>query len=86
MDKTEIIFIGTPTVTSNISTNFTCEIAGSLIKSSSTVKNVGVNFDSTLFFQSHINSITKSAFFHLCRIDKLCPFISTKDAETVITL
>jgi len=84
MDKTEIIFIGTPSLTSNISTNFTCEIAGSHIKTSNTVKNLGVIIDSTLSFQSHITSITKSAFFHLRRIAQLRPFISNRDAETVI--
>jgi len=83
MDKTEI-FIWTPSLTSNIPTNFTCEIAGSHIKSSSNVKNLGVIFDSSLSFQSHINSITKLAFFHLRRIAQLHPFISIKDAETVI--
>lgn len=84
MDKTEIIFIGTPSLTTNISSNFTCEIAGSHIKISNTVKNLGVIIDSTLSFQSHINSLAKSAFFHLRRIAQLRPFISTKDAETVI--
>ncbi|KAI2646354.1 putative RNA-directed DNA polymerase from transposon BS [Labeo rohita] len=84
MDKTEIIFIGTPALTSNISTSFTCEIAGSHIKTSTSVKNLGVILDSTLSFQSHIKSVTKSAFFHLRRIAQLRPFISTKDAETVI--
>lgn len=84
MDKTETIFIGTPALTSNIPTSYSCEIAGLHIKTSTSVKNVGVIFDSTLSFQSHIKSVTKSAFFHLRRISQLRPFISSKDAETVI--
>lgn len=40
-------------------------------------------FDSSLTFETHINSITRSAFFHVRRIAKLCPFISFKDAEMV---
>ena len=84
MDKTEIIFTGPPSLNNKIPTNFTCEIAGSLIKPSSTIKNLGVIFDSNLSFHSHINSITKLAFFHLRRIAQLRPFNSISDAETVI--
>ncbi len=41
-------------------------------------------FDPSLSFQSHINSISKLAFFHLRLIVQLRPFISTNDAETLI--
>lgn len=84
MDKTKIIITGTPLLTSKIPTDFACDIAGALIKPSSTVKNLGVILDSSLTFETHINSITKPAFFHLHHIAKLRPFISFKDAETVI--
>jgi len=77
LDKTEIIFTGSPSLTCKIPTNFTCEIAGSHMKPSSTVKNLGIIFDSSLSFLTHFNSITKSAFFHLHRI-------SINGAETVI--
>ncbi len=48
MDKTEAIFIGTPSLTSNSPINFTCEIAGSYIKPSRTVKIFVVIFGSSL--------------------------------------
>jgi len=75
MDKTEIIIIGTPTLT---------KVLADLLAISSIVRNLGVMFDSSLSFQSHINSLTKSAFFHLRRIVQLRPFISANDAKTLI--
>ncbi len=41
-------------------------------------------FDSSLSFQSHIHSLTKSALFHLRRIVQLHPFISANGAVTLI--
>ncbi|XP_073677283.1 uncharacterized protein [Garra rufa] len=84
MVRTGAEVVGEEALTSNISTSFSCEIAGSHIKTSTSVKNLGVIFDSTLSFQSHIKSITKSAFYHLRCIAQLRPFISNKDAETVV--
>ncbi|KAF7646093.1 hypothetical protein LDENG_00193770, partial [Lucifuga dentata] len=37
-----------------------------------------------LTFQSHIKSITKTAFFQLSNIAKIRPILSLRDAETVI--
>ncbi len=84
MDKIKIIIVGTPSLTRSIPNDFSSEIAGTPIRSSCTVKNLGVIFDSSLSFQAHINSVTKSAFFQLRRIAKLRRFISFKDAETII--
>jgi len=70
MDKRSFL-TGNPSLTSNISTDFTCENVGIHIKPSSTVKNVGVISDSSLSFQAQINSITKCVFFHQRRIPQL---------------
>lgn len=85
MEKTEIIIItGTPALTTKVPADFTCDITGTLITPSSIVRNLGVMFEPSLSFQYHINSLSKLAFFHLRRIVQLRPFISTKDAETLI--
>ncbi len=65
MDKTEIIIIGIPSLTIKVPADFTCDITGTLIAPSSTVRNLGVMFDPSLSFLSHINSLSKLAFFHL---------------------
>lgn len=47
-------------------------------------RNLGVIFDSSLTFQSHISYITKTAFYHLCNIACLRPTVRTKDTDTLI--
>ncbi len=54
------------------------------VDSSSSVRNLGVLFDSNLSFDSHISSICKTAFFHLKNISKLRPMLSMSNAEILI--
>ncbi len=56
----------------------------SVNSSSSSVRNLGVLFDSNLSFESHVSSICKTAFFHLKNISKLRPMLSTSNAEILI--
>ncbi len=48
---------------------------GCSLDSSSSVRNLGVLFDSNLSFDSHVSSICKTAFFHLKYISKLRPIV-----------
>ena len=48
------------------------------------VTSLGVILDSDLNFNSHINKVTKTAFFHLRNIAKVRPFINQNDAEKLI--
>ncbi len=57
---------------------------GCSVNSSSSVRNLGVLFDSNLSFESHVSSICKTAFFHLKNISKLRPMLSTSNAEILI--
>ncbi len=54
------------------------------LNSSSSVRNLGVIFDSNLSFDSHISSICKTEFFHLKNISKLRPILSMSNAEMLI--
>ncbi len=50
---------------------------GCSLDSSSSVRNLGVLFDSNLYFDSHVSSICKTAFFfHLKNISKFRPMLS----------
>ncbi len=60
------------------------QLALGLYSSSSSVRNLGVLFDSNLSFESHVSSICKTAFFHLKNISKLRPMLSTSNAEILI--
>ena len=48
-----------------------------IISQSSTVKNLGVTFDSTLSFDQHIIDMTKITFYHLHNIAKIRSFLFT---------
>lgn len=63
---------------------FTLNIDDSPVHPTPVVKNLGITFDSTLSFDHHIKSLTKTAFFHLRNIARLRPFLSISDAETLV--
>ncbi len=82
-EKTEVLIIGPKTPTSN-NLEHCLTLDGCSVDSSSSVRNLGVLFDSNLSFDSHVSSICKTAFFHLKNISKLRPMISMSNAEILI--
>ena len=62
----------------------TLQFGNDIIKPSESVKNIGVIFDSTLSMVPHVNSICKTAFYHLRNIAKIRKFLSAKTTETLI--
>ncbi|XP_010776898.1 uncharacterized protein [Notothenia coriiceps] len=59
-------------------------IDGCSISPSTEVRNLGVILDTTLSFQAHIKSVTKSAFYHLKNIARIQPSLSDSVAETLV--
>ena len=59
-------------------------VDGCSICPASEVRNLGVIFDPSLSFQSHIKSVTKSAFHHLKNISRLRSSLSDSVTETLI--
>ncbi|KAF7647277.1 hypothetical protein LDENG_00174860 [Lucifuga dentata] len=82
-NKTELL-VDRPAKYGHLFENLSVNIDNYIIPESSTIKNLGVIFDSRLTFQPHIKSITKTAFFHLSNIAKIRPILSLRDAETLI--
>ncbi len=76
--KTELVWFGEP-ATSDLSS------LGELSPyCKPVVRDLGVMLDSSLKFDKQINSVVKSAFFHLRLLAKVKPFVSCKDLEMLI--
>uniref|UniRef100_A0A8C4SIS2 Uncharacterized protein n=1 Tax=Erpetoichthys calabaricus TaxID=27687 RepID=A0A8C4SIS2_ERPCA len=79
-EKTEILVIGNNGYNEVIRNKL--DALGLKVKRE--VKNLGVTIDYNLNFKSHINLITRTAFFQLRNITKVRPLISFKDAEKLV--
>ncbi len=82
-EKTEVLIIGPKTFACN-NLDHCLILDGCSVNSSSSVRNLGVLFDSNLSFEKHVSSICKTAFFHLKKLSKLQPMLSMLNAETLI--
>ena len=72
-EKTECIVFG-DTVSADFGT----------LKLSSTVRNLGVTFDSHLKFDKQISNVVRTSFFQLCLLAKVKKFLSRHDLEKAI--
>ncbi len=82
-EKTEVLIIGPKNYTSN-NLEHCITLDGCSLDSSSSVRDLGVLFDSNLSFDRHDSSICKTAFFHLKNISKLRPMLSMLNTEMLI--
>ncbi len=82
-EKTEVLIIEPKNHTSN-NLEHCLTLDGCSLDSSSSVRNLGVLFDSNLSFDSHVSSICKTALFHHKNISKLRPMLSMSNAEMLI--
>ncbi len=71
-EKTDVLIIGPKNHTSN-NLEHCLTLDGCSLDSSSSVRNLGVLFDSNLSFDSHVSSICKTEIFHLKNISELRP-------------
>jgi len=83
-DKTEAILISTSNILKKKLKHLQLSIPGYFTTTSAEVRNLGVIFDFTLSFESHMKNITRTSFFHLKSISKLRPSLNSSAAETLI--
>ncbi|XP_067305621.1 uncharacterized protein, partial [Pseudorasbora parva] len=82
-DKTEFLIIGQKSSTSS-NREYCLTLDECSVKPSSSVRNLGVLFDTNLSFESHVSSICKTAFYHLKNISKLRHMLSMQNAEQLV--
>ncbi len=82
-EKTEVLITGPKTFACN-KLDHCLILDGCSVNSLSSVRNLGVLFDSNLSFEKHVSSICKTAFSHIKNISKLRPMLSMSNAETLI--
>ena len=75
-DKTEIIVFGAKTERLKI----TQHLHSLSLKTSIKARNLGVIMDPDLHFESHIKSVTKSAYYHLTNVARLRGLMTAKDS------
>ncbi|XP_060760437.1 uncharacterized protein LOC132870681, partial [Neoarius graeffei] len=82
-DKTEVLVLGPHTARSKFS-DYTVTLDGLSVSSRAAVKDLGVIIDPSLSFETHIDNITRIAFFHLRNIAKIRNLMSLHDAEKLV--
>ena len=66
--KTEFLLIGTKLQREKFWNNFPCLLLGQETNPSTSAKNLGVLFDSSLNFRKHISQTCRACFYHICNL------------------
>ena len=78
--KTEMLVLG-PKKQRDLLLNLTINLGGCTVVSNKTVKDLCGTLDPDLFFDEHIKTVSRTAFYHLRNIAKIRKFLSKIDAE-----
>ena len=82
-EKTEVLVITTPTLSKQLSLP-QLQLGESIITPSEQVRDLGVNFDSTMKLEGHVRSICRSAYYHLHNIYRIRNYIDEAAAKTLV--
>ena len=82
-DKTEAIVIGTGARQRADGPARTIDLGCVSIKPSSSVRSLGITIDDTLSFDEHVDSVCRSANFHLRALPHIRKYISEETAKTI---
>ncbi|KAI4800683.1 hypothetical protein KUCAC02_009526 [Chaenocephalus aceratus] len=79
-DKTEVMVFGAKAERLKVSAELQC----AMFKPTDKARNLGVVMDSDLSFNSHIKTVTKSAYYHLKNISRIKRLMSQQDLEKLV--
>jgi len=82
-DKTEFLILGTCHQLKNLSLP-TLHIGDSEINTSESARNIGAIFDSNMNMEKHVNTVCKSAWYHLRRIGSIRKYLDTSSTKTLV--
>ena len=80
--KTELLLLGQKTLLSNFPPT-RLQIKTHTVEPSSTVKDLGVVFDSALAMSDHVFNIVRSCFYHLRNLSRIRPCLTDTALLTV---
>jgi len=83
--KTEFLLIGLPTQLTQLSEPTHLMPSNAIITPTSSARNLGVIFDSTLSMSDHISSVSKSCFLSICDLRKIRSTLDHTTAHTMDT-
>ena len=69
-DKTEMLVQG-PKNQRDLLLNLEINLDGCTVISNKTVKDLGITLDPDLSFDKHIKTLSRTAFFHICKIAEI---------------
>ena len=81
--KTELLLLGQKTLLSNFPPT-RLQIKTHTVEPSSTVKDLGVVFDSALAMSDHVSNIVRSCFYHLRNLSRIRPCLTDTALLTAI--
>ena len=82
-DKTEFLILGTCEQLKKLSQT-TLHIGESEIKPTDSARNIGAIFDSNMNMEKHVDTICKSAWYHLRRIGSIRKYLDLASTKTLI--
>ncbi|TWW55907.1 hypothetical protein D4764_09G0009570 [Takifugu flavidus] len=80
--KTEVMVFGPESLRDRLDRMINLD--GISLTFSLSVKNLGVTFDQNISFNSHIKTVSRSAFFHLRNITRIRKLLTRHDAEKLV--
>ena len=82
-DKTELLIVSTKHSQSKIQ-NKSVQIGSSIISASSNVRNLGIQFDSTMSMNNHIKKVCQSSFFQIRNLSSIRKMLPKSTAEILV--
>ena len=81
--KTEFLVLGTRQQLKKLHPS-TVEVGNHIVNPSSSTRNLGVIFDSSLNLNNHINQICKASFFYIHNIRRISKYLSKDSRRTLV--